>query len=117
MLRLLSVSGLALICLTVNVRPAYSQIPAEDLTDIEAPFEDETVLGRARPEYSPIGIPLGAFRAYPTANFGAVGSFDCYSTWVDRAASCGSSENFRRVKSPAPCRRRVAACVRSAKGR
>jgi hypothetical protein len=70
MLRPLSVFGFALICLTVNVGPAHSQIPAEDLTDIEAPFEDETVLGRSRPEYNPIGIPLGAFRAYPTANFG-----------------------------------------------
>ena len=71
MWRVLSVFALALICLTANLRPAYSQIPAEDLTDIESPLEDETVLGRARPEYAPIGIPLGAFRAFPTVNFGA----------------------------------------------
>lgn len=71
MWRLLSVFSLALMCLTANLRPAHSQIPAEDLTDIEAPFEDETVLGRSRPEYAPIGIPLGAFRLFPTANLGA----------------------------------------------
>ena len=70
MWRVLSSFGLALICLTANLRPAHSQLPTEDLSDIESPLEDETVLGRARPEYSPIGIPLGAFRAFPTANLG-----------------------------------------------
>jgi hypothetical protein len=71
MWRLLSILALALICLTANLRPAHSQIPAEDLTDIESPLEDETVLGRARPEYSAIGVPLGAFRVFPTVNLGA----------------------------------------------
>jgi hypothetical protein len=68
MWRPLSVFALASLCLTAYVRPAHSQLPAEDLSDIETPLERDSVVNRSRPEYDPIGIPLGAFRAYPTAN-------------------------------------------------
>jgi hypothetical protein len=72
MKRPLSVFGLALLCLPANVRPAYSQLPAQDLSDIETPLERNSVLNRERPEYEPLGIRLGAFRVFPTANLNVV---------------------------------------------
>jgi hypothetical protein len=71
MRHLLSVFGLALMCLMANIRPVYSQFSSQDLAEIESPLETESVLGRSRPEYDPIGVPLGAFRAYPTVNLNA----------------------------------------------
>src|SRR5262245_61444449 len=60
--------GLALVCLMGGALPAHSQISNDDIADIETPLENESVIGRSRPEYDAIGIPLGAFRAFPTAN-------------------------------------------------
>jgi len=71
MWRLLSVLGLALTFLEGNVRPAHSQIPSDDLSDIETPLENESVLGRSRPEYDPIGLRLGGFLLFPTVDVGA----------------------------------------------
>jgi hypothetical protein len=71
MWHLLSVFGLALMCLMANARPAFSQFSNQDLAEIESPLENESVLGRSRPEYDPIGVPLGAFRAYPTVSLNA----------------------------------------------
>jgi hypothetical protein len=70
MWRLLSVFGLALTCLAANVGPAQSQLPSGDLS-IEAPLENDSVLGRSRPEYDPRGVPLGGFMAFPTLDLGA----------------------------------------------
>lgn len=74
MWRLLFVFGLILTFIAGNARPAHSQIPTQDLSDlsdIESPLENESVIGRSRPEYDPIGLPLGGFRAYPTVDLGA----------------------------------------------
>ena len=71
MWRLLSVFGLALMCLMANARPAHSQFSTQDLADIESPVETDSVIGRSRPEYDPIGVPLGAFRAFPTVTLNA----------------------------------------------
>lgn len=71
MWHLLAVFALALLCLTANIRPAYSQFSSQDLSDLESPLENESVLGRSRPEYDAIGLPLGAFRAYPTVSLNA----------------------------------------------
>jgi hypothetical protein len=71
MWHLISVFGLALMCLMANVRPAHSQFSSQDLAEIESPIETESVLGRRRPEYDPIGVPLGAFRAFPTVSLNA----------------------------------------------
>jgi hypothetical protein len=54
-----------------NVGPAQSQIPNVELEDIESPLEDESVLGRPRPELDPLGVRLGGFLAFPSVALGA----------------------------------------------
>jgi hypothetical protein len=58
-------------CVSGTLWPALAQTPLGTLGQIESPPEDDSVLGRSRPEYDPQGLPLGAFRAYPTLTLGA----------------------------------------------
>jgi hypothetical protein len=54
--------------------PVHSQIRGLNGGNIFSAADDDSVTGRARPEYDAQGIPVGGFRAYPNLSVGA--SFD-----------------------------------------
>lgn len=62
---------MALTCVMGGARSAHSQIAYDRFGQIESPLEDDSVLGRSRPDYDPQGLPLGGFQLYPSLTFNA----------------------------------------------
>jgi len=78
---LLPVAGLA------PAAQAQSAVLSAD--DIDYSRDEDSVTGRSRPEYDPQGIPVGAFRAYPS-----VGVTASYDDNVLRTPSDGKTDYF-----------------------
>lgn len=63
-----SVSALALYAMMVGFTPAWSQQPpraSQDVQPTPEPDRGDTVMGRARPDYDPVGVRLGGFMLLP----------------------------------------------------
>jgi hypothetical protein len=60
----------------------------------DSPADDDSVIGRSRPEYDAQGLPLGAFRIYPVLN--ATASYDDN---VLRTNTSGQSDSFVEIGS------------------
>jgi hypothetical protein len=66
--------GFLLLCTTGFVGPAYAQPVGINPAEIDSPPDEDSVLGRPRPEYAAQGLPLGSFRLFPA--FGLSAAFD-----------------------------------------
>src|SRR5258706_9620544 len=87
--RLLCILGFMAMCVAIFAPPAYAQSTDIISRDIDSPPDDDSVIGRSRPEYDAQGLPLGAFRAYPGLNVTA-----SYDDNVLRTESDRQSDEF-----------------------
>jgi len=81
--------GVLSACIWGYASPAYSQSVGVNPDDIDSLPDEDSVLGRPRPEYSAQGVPLGGFRLYPAITLGTF-----YDDNVFRAASDKEGDTF-----------------------
>ena len=84
--------GFIFICVSGFASPAYPQ--NKDINTIDSPADDDSVIGRSRPEYDAQGVPLGAFRVYPVLNASA-----SYDDNVLRTNASPQSDSFVEIVS------------------
>jgi hypothetical protein len=75
---------IAALSLGMGTSSALAQSRNGDVVEFDTPADNDSVLGRQRPEYDAQGVPAGAFRLYPT--FGVDWAFDDNVLRTDRGA-------------------------------